>query len=55
MIITQCTVCGKTVFVAESKKEQRNDSRSTHYWSYEDDGSKRPYCDAVCGLVDYQK
>ena len=55
MIVTQCATCGKTVCVAETEVEQRLDPRSTKYWSYEKDGSKRPYCDAACGSIDYQK
>ena len=53
MITTTCHICDKTVYVAETDDEQRNDPRSTKYWSYEDDKSKRPYCAAPCGLIDH--
>ena len=55
MIVTYCRACNKTIYVAENPQEQRLDPRSTKYWSYEKDGSKRPYCDAACALVEYQK
>ena len=46
-----CAVCNKSIvlvgdpnptFVSVSK-----------YWSYEEDGTKRPYCSCACGLSEY--
>ena len=54
MIVTECHTCNEMVFVAETEEEQRNDPRSTKYWSYEEDKSKRPFCDAACALIDYE-
>lgn len=53
MIVTNCVTCDRMVYVAETPEEQRLDKRSTKYWSYEDDKSKRPYCYAACGLIDH--
>jgi len=49
MTITKCVVCGGTVIIT---KHGEYDPRATHHWSYEKDGSKRPYCDGLCALVD---
>jgi len=54
MITSVCKNCGKAVFLAENSDEQ-HDPRVTRYWSYEKDGSKRPFCDAACALEDFTK
>jgi len=51
---SECVVCGKKVFVAETRQEQQYDIHATKYWSYEKDSSKRPYCGAVCSLIDFE-
>ena len=28
---------------------------STKYWSYNEDGSIRPYCSCKCGLIEYEE
>ncbi len=59
MITTQCVTCNKQVLVAEPIDIEKNDRKwpdwATCYWTHEPDGSKRYYCDAYCGLVDYEK
>jgi len=55
MIPTNCATCGKPVFLPENPDEEWRDSRTTKYWSFDENGEKRPYCDAACGLKDYKK
>lgn len=55
MITSKCVVCGKTVLLPETHEEEWEDPTSTKYWSFEEDGSKRPYCDAYCGFEDHEK
>jgi len=53
MIVSNCCACYKTIYVAEDDEEQRHNPKVTKYWSYENDKSKRPYCDGACALVDH--
>lgn len=55
MIVSKCVVCGKTVLLPENPEEEWRDPTSTKYWSFEEDGSKRPYCDAYCGFKDHEE
>jgi len=55
MISAKCVVCGKTVLLPENREEEWEDPTSTKYWSFEEDGSIRPYCDVYCGFVDHEK
>ncbi len=52
MIKSYCTTCDSTLYIIEAGEKFR--PPSTKYWSYNADGSKRPYCDCACGLIDYQ-
>jgi len=52
MIKTNCTVCSKTIFVTQEGESYH--PPCTKYWSYNEDGSKRPYCSCACGLEEYQ-
>ncbi len=53
MIKTYCTTCDSTLYIIEDNEKFR--PPSTKYWAYNADGSKRPFCDAACGLIEYQK
>jgi len=52
MIKSQCTTCNNPLYIIEASEKFR--PPSTKYWSYNEDGSKRPYCSCACGLVEYQ-
>lgn len=46
-----CAVCNKEMVL-------HGDDNPTHlpvskYWSYEENGDKRPYCSCACGLSEY--
>ena len=48
-----CATCHKEIWVAETVRESFESPLVTKYWSYNQDGSIRPYCSCECGLKDF--